>query len=257
MQASVTPGKYLPSLRAGRTVSDLHILARRTAVEKHMPSIRQAAGEADLFVLNGDIFDFRWSVRVGMHASIAAAEEWIHNLATDFPSCRFVYVLGNHDHIPLYMAMLERLSGSLGNLAWEEYIYRLGPKVFAHGDAFHGSGRSPELLRVRRAREHRQRGVVLNAMYDAFVGSGLHRAIPHLIPKRLFVRRVSRYLHAALGEGCDDVRDVYLGHLHKAFRDLEFGGMRFHNTGAAIDGVRLHILPFEFDLSELHAGGRP
>ena len=49
------------SSSSGYVVSDLHLLTRRTAAGSHRSRLTTAAAAADYFVLNGDIFDFRWS----------------------------------------------------------------------------------------------------------------------------------------------------------------------------------------------------
>ena len=44
-----------------RLVSDLHLFSRRSRAGDYLPAIHRAADEADLFVLAGDIFDYKWA----------------------------------------------------------------------------------------------------------------------------------------------------------------------------------------------------
>ena len=45
----------------GMAVSDLHLFAYRSAGEEYFNSLRPQLNATDILVLNGDIFDFRWS----------------------------------------------------------------------------------------------------------------------------------------------------------------------------------------------------
>ena len=42
-------------------VSDLHLFANRSNAHRYLEEIARAASRAEVFVLGGDIFDFRWS----------------------------------------------------------------------------------------------------------------------------------------------------------------------------------------------------
>ncbi len=42
-------------------LSDLHMFCRRSHWRERVPEIRRAAAACDLFVFNGDTFDFKWS----------------------------------------------------------------------------------------------------------------------------------------------------------------------------------------------------
>ena len=63
--------------RRGAVISDLHLLSNRTTLHRHIKEVEAELSNVDLFVLNGDIFDFEWSRHNGPEASIAAAIEWI------------------------------------------------------------------------------------------------------------------------------------------------------------------------------------
>ena len=47
--------------RRGIFTSDFHMFSDRSIVESILPNLEQAAGNADLIVLGGDIVDFKWS----------------------------------------------------------------------------------------------------------------------------------------------------------------------------------------------------
>ncbi len=238
--------------RRGRSLSDLHLLTRRSTAEQYLPAIEAAADDADLFVLNGDIFDFKWSTEVSVGASVERAEEWIRDLVDPRPSCHFVFLIGNHDNIDGYKALLRRLSGELPNLDWEEYFLHLGDKVFLHGDVVHRATTPEALDRKRRkfARPH-PKGPVANAMYDGLTRSRIHVGVTHIYPKKTYLRRVITYLHNVLPDHAGDLQHVYIGHLHDTFQDLVVDGLTFHSSGAAIDGLTLNIFEFDYDDDDL------
>lgn len=238
--------------RRGRSLSDLHLLTRRSTAQQYQPAIEAAADDADLFVLNGDIFDFKWSTEASVEDSVASAEEWIRDLVDPRSGCRFVFLIGNHDNIDSYKALLQRLSGELPNLDWEEYYLHLGDKVFLHGDVVHRAT-TPELLDRKRRKfaQPRPKGPVANAMYDGLTRSRIHVGVTHIYPKKIFLRRVISYLRNVLPDHLDDLQQVYIGHLHDTFADLELDGLTFHSSGAAIDGLTLNIFEFEYDDTEL------
>jgi len=234
-----------PHKRVGHVVSDLHLLTRRSTAREHMPAIHRAAAHSELFVLNGDIFDFKWSTHRGAAASVSAAVRWLRGLLDSAPGCQFVFVVGNHDCISPFLVALDGLSKEFSGFRWEPYAFREGDKLFLHGDVVNGFV-TPHALQAARERWARteQKGRFMHAVYSAVTTSRLHTVAPHLIPKRRCARRLVAYLRLALGDGFAEIRDVYFGHTHRPFTGYGFDGIRFHNTGAAVAGSRLRILKF-------------
>ncbi|MBC8372298.1 MAG: hypothetical protein ISS69_08100 [Phycisphaerae bacterium] len=60
--ASGDRGPYSTAMPTGYVISDLHMFARWSKPGKYLEQMHEAASGADFFVLNGDIFDFRWGV---------------------------------------------------------------------------------------------------------------------------------------------------------------------------------------------------
>ncbi|MFA6244267.1 MAG: metallophosphoesterase, partial [Candidatus Hydrogenedentales bacterium] len=83
--------------RVGYVVSDLHLFSRRSDYSVHERHIFQAAAKADVFVLNGDTFDFRWTTLPSIDLTVVAAIRWLRALTERFPNCYFHFILGNHD----------------------------------------------------------------------------------------------------------------------------------------------------------------
>lgn len=237
----------------GHTISDLHLLTNRSSAAKMMPSLHHAASEAGLFVLNGDIFDFQWSCYPDLEQSLQYVEDWIGDLVERHPRCQFVFITGNHDSLPAYEELLEDLSGRYGNLAWDPFYLKVAEKVFLHGDV-HNSP-TPETLAAYRSRWHGPpHRPWAHKAYFVFAWLRIPRLIHELTPAHRPVADVITYLKAELGPRFCDVQDVYYGHTHKPHSNFLCQGLRFHNTGATLHGVRSRIQTFLYDPADLGRG---
>jgi len=244
-------------LHRGYTTSDLHLLTNRSSAGRLMHRVHRAAEGADLFVLNGDIFDFQWSVYPDLGESLACAESWIDRLVARHPHCRFVFIMGNHDSLPAYGDLLDSMAERCSNLAWEPFHLKLGGKVFLHGDVG-SSSHSPEALAAYRQRWHGpRRRAWLHTAYLACTRLGIPRLIHECTPVKRYTADMVTYLKAEMGPGFAELRDVYFGHTHKPVSDYVWHGLRFHNTGAMIHGVRSRIQTFTYDPAELEAALEP
>ncbi|MBX3438851.1 MAG: hypothetical protein KF861_15270, partial [Planctomycetaceae bacterium] len=61
-------------------VSDLHLFANRSRADRYLEAIERAADAADLCILGGDIFDFRWSTLPSTEATVESAVAWLRAL---------------------------------------------------------------------------------------------------------------------------------------------------------------------------------
>jgi UDP-2,3-diacylglucosamine pyrophosphatase LpxH len=227
--------------------SDLHLFARRSEAPLYLAAMRHRAARAKLFVLGGDIFDFRWSTLASTRHTVEAAIEWLRELAGSHAKCHFHYLLGNHDYHRHFLSRLYCLELETPNLTCHPYFFRQGGAVFLHGDVA-DRRMTPVMLAAACSRwlEDRPRGRLRHRMYDVAVGAGLHRALPYLAhPKRLVARRILSYLRQ-IDQGPEHgVRNIYFGHIHRQMADYRYGGLAFHNGGAPIKGQRFRILEAE------------
>lgn len=233
---------------AGCFISDLHLMTARSNAARYIDTIRAAAARAEVFVFGGDVFDFHWA-RMPIDRAAEEAASWLRELAQTCPRCRFHYLLGNHDHHEAFIDRLIELDRDVPNLAWDHDCFRLGSKVFLHGDVL-GRGVTAESLVEHRARphHHRVREVWEHQVYDLAVFAGLHKPIPYFVhPTRVVVRKILRYLRQS-GQGPESgVRDVYFGHIHRVLSNYQYRGLRFHSGGASIRGLRFQIVEFDVD----------
>lgn len=241
--------------RAGRgrtriayVVSDLHLFSRRSDYTLHEKGIFEAASKADVFVLNGDTFDFRWTTLPSTELTVAAAIRWLRCLTERFPHCHFHFILGNHDNVKMFIDALKRLDVERSNLTWHPYYLRLGDKVFLHGDVSDRKMSHKTLIK-RRSRwldDDRPRHPIMHDLYDMALRINLHRAA-HLMrfPPRRVARRVKAYLEE-VGHGPDDgIRHVYFGHTHAAMSNFHYRDLVFHNTGSPMRGLEFNMLRVE------------
>jgi UDP-2,3-diacylglucosamine hydrolase len=239
-------------IQRGHTTSDLHLLTNRTSADRLMPALHCAASDAGLFVLNGDIFDFRWSVYPDLDESLGYVANWIADLVCCHPKCRFVFIMGNHDSLAEYGDLLDRLSEKYDNLSWEPYYLNLGSMIFLHGDVYNSHG--PGELAAYRQRWHGPpRQPWIHAAYLTFTKLGIARLVYECTPTRRCADDLVTYLKAELGPDFEDLRDVYYGHTHKPLSDYRWKGLRFHNSGATIHGVQSRIQTFTYDPVDLQA----
>jgi UDP-2,3-diacylglucosamine hydrolase len=231
----------------GLVVSDLHLFARRSRGAARFDSIRAQLGSAAVLVLNGDIFDFRWSILGSQDRTLPAAVNWLRNLANDFPDCRIHFVVGNHDCTSAFLGALDELAATLPRFQWHEYLLRLGPALFFHGDCAH---RRMDHRGLNRFREHWQRdwrwSPALATAYECVDHLGITRRVHEWhFPRRKTMERIAFYLDNACPGWREQTRDCFFGHTHLPFSNYEFDGIHFHNTGSAIHNLDFNPIVFE------------
>ena len=227
-------------------VSDLHLFANRSNAHRHLDAIARAASHAEVFVLGGDIFDFRWA-RLPTLKAVGRAVQWLSELTASCPGCHFHMVLGNHDYHQAFIDRLMTLESQTANLSWHRYYVRLGGSIFLHGDVADKEMDAPTLAAAREEwLDARRGGPLLSALYDVVILTRLHKPVPHLVfSKQIVVRRILKYLES-IGQGpASGVRNVYFGHTHTKLSNYHYRGLRFHNGGAPIKGLKFRIIEAE------------
>ncbi|HSH09771.1 MAG TPA: metallophosphoesterase [Oceanipulchritudo sp.] len=229
----------------GATISDLHLFSHHSRPERYFDRIDQAAQQAEVFILNGDIFDFKCSHHGVFSSSVVAAVHFIEALLDKHPDCRFHIILGNHDAVPPYMEALEDLATTHPNLEWHEFACVVDNRVFLHGDAIHAGSSNEAIRRFRSKLRRPANGHVLQRMAH----SAVHRShVPWIafkvFPKRILASRLLAYLRHENWLNGGGIEHVYFGHTHLAFEDFRYRGYTFHNCGSATHGARLRVVRF-------------
>ena len=238
------------------TISDLHLFCRRSRAEAHLEDLYQIVeADADVFVLNGDIFDFRWTTLPSIEATVPAALQWLRQLMQRAPRCDFHYVLGNHDCVRPFTRALDALALEEQRFQWHPHHLRLGHAVFLHGDVAHRPMDEAALAKLRRRwQNHPRRGPVMNHVWDAAFAVGVHKRIARrLSPVELVVPRIHHYIES-IGHGPETgTREVFFGHTHVPVNDFDYRGLRYHNCGATLRGMEFQPLHTELTVSSAEA----
>lgn len=220
--------------------SDLHVFCRRSEAAARMGVVDKAMDGADLCVLNGDIFDFRWTRFAGIEETVPHAIAWLEAFMARYEGRHFHYVLGNHDAVGPFLDAIESFAQRTPELTCHLFGVKLGQSVFLHGDVAHYEMSKAFFERVYRAkwRRDRKKGPVSNWLYDRGYDWGVHQlAHRAAFPPRLVAKRVTRYLREK-GLGSETgTTDVFLGHTHLALSNYGYEDLRFHNTGASMPGI--------------------
>lgn len=244
---------YHIHVKSGYVISDLHLFSRRTKAGHYMARLHRALSGGDFLVLNGDIFDFRWSTHGTTETGIRAAIDWLRTLVTEHPHCRFFYVMGNHDGLREFALELDRLSESTDNLRWHPTHIRIGSALFLHGDLPLRTGElAPDDRALHAGVTPNKR--FLNLCYDVIVALRVHRLASFLYAPRRYAGKVYASLRERNDALTDGLTDVYLGHSHLPFSDFSYGGLTFHNTGSTIRGLESNMLKVEPRHAEADAG---
>ncbi len=240
-------GNHTLPAQHGIVLSDLHLFSGRSEGVARMRSIHSLLHSVQTLVLNGDIFDFRWSTLRDPHASIAAAVEWLGALTEELSHCHIHFLLGNHDCCRKFTSELNQLAATQPRFHWYEYSLRLGSSLFLHGDCAHRPMNQRQLNEFRELwRGDWQRGGLLTAGYRWVDRLGITRRVHEWhFPRQKTVERIAFYLDSASAGWRQTIRDCYFGHTHLPFVNHEFNGVRFHNTGSAIRGMEFNPLRFE------------
>ena len=228
------------------------MFARWSSPGKYIEQMHQAAGEADFFVLNGDIFDLRWSVLPGVGATIDAAIDWLGKFAAAHPNCTIYYILGNHDAFEGLASRVDELSTRVENFQWRPAYLRMGSVLLTHGDLFWHQQRHPfeRTLAPTAFRITRMIGWVYHFVHTIQATRIFHALWP---PSRC-ARHIEQALASATDEMTNGITDVYCGHTHVAASDFVHNGVTFHNTGSGIRGLRCNMckisLPDQCEVSQ-------
>ncbi len=231
----------------GIFTSDFHMFSQRSAIDGLMAELDQAAEEAELIVLGGDIVDFKWSQLSDQQTTEAAALQWLRDFTDRHQGKQIVYVAGNHDCAPTYLDDLRELAKNSRDFEVYEYWYQHGDALFLHGDVVHTKPTQPQLEKRRsRWANHGKRGRFKTSLYDLVFLLRLPSLANLLInrPRRICAR-LTRYLSSIGLHPEGGIRRVFFGHTHGIVKDFEFAGLVFYNSGAPLKTLACEILRFE------------
>lgn len=222
---------------AGAVVSDLHIFAERSRIEEYDSIIISHAATSDFMVLDGDIFDFEWTMLASVESTVKHAVAWLESLVENHPACQFYYILGNHDSHPLFVRELQNIRKP--NFQWSENYFIIGDNLFIHGDV---RNLDPQLRRKDIKHPVQPRGRFLSRTYEVVLKSGVHNLAYFTHNRHVSVRVLYSKLKKSGLLDRHNIKHVYFGHTHFPFNDMRFRNITFHNTGTIVKGFKTNFI---------------
>lgn len=230
-------------MKTAYVISDLHLFAPWTKAQKAEKVINSVLTMSDYFILNGDIFDFRWSVHHSHDVSAKKAVEWLENVISVNVKCDVHYILGNHDYHEALLPHLELLQEKYSNFHVHETHFMLGENLFMHGDLVFHQKSSP-FKRLKYTHKNKQ-PAALRRLYDAAISKGAHKMLGYVYYKERCAREIEQRISKHAPDIRNKIRHIYFGHTHVAFSNYQFGDIVFHNTGALIKRLEWSIKKIE------------
>jgi len=235
--------------KRGLVISDLHLFSSRSNGFSLMDEIWNDLSKLDVLVLNGDIFDFRWSQLTSEEETINEALKWLQKVVEISDDIQIHYIIGNHDCIVDFTKSIKEFSNNYPHLEIHDTQLILDRLLFIHGDCTNWNMSGSDLLRFRdswsqKKMSPRSHLYLYNVMDKLGLSKGFHNCY---YPRSVTVKRVAHHLDTILPDWRNSIDDCYFGHTHLPFSDYSLEGVRFHNTGSGIRGMK--FLPLHFQIN--------
>ncbi len=225
-------------------VSDLHLFSDRSVASDYHSLIENVVANCDVFVLGGDIFDFKWSRLENLATSLASAKHWLSELIQSNRNCKFHFLMGNHDCSVLFEKTLEWLRLEHDNFDFNNDHLILADSLFLHGDVVDCGATVHELKKFRHVwanEEPKPKSEMHNCIYNWVVASQVHRPVAKWMNSQARVsRKIFRYM-SDVGMDRAAIDRVFYGHTHHQNR-FTVDGTEFRNGGAAIKGLAFEVV---------------
>jgi UDP-2,3-diacylglucosamine hydrolase len=237
----------------GLVVSDFHLFRRETSPEARLADIIARVQGKDFLVLNGDMFDFRWTGLPTVAETEDAALDWLKQLARCLEKVRILYVFGNNDCHTAYLGRLRRELAEFTLLQCFPAFAQIDDVFFCHGDIpvfFPFLSPYSRILR----RDIKRKSETYQACFETLIQPWLRALTRKIFTPRRSARNIRRAFRNHPVPFSTPIRRVYFGHIHVPFEDLTFGGLRFFNTGAHLPSCQNAWL--ELEVSRLDINGR-
>ncbi len=224
-------------VRHGVTLSDLHLFRERSRGEEALHQVRDVIRNADFIVLNGDIFDFRWSCFPTIAATEDAAVQWLRKFVEDLFPVTVFYILGNHDCHRGFRQRLANEPNLFNHGRWFSAFLRVGSALFLHGDLplFRPL---KNCLQRSESKHPRQAGALMRLWNTGVIYPLFGRLAPLVFPMKWSSRQVVRSVLRHGERFRHHVKDICFGHIHYPFTDVPVRRVRTHNTGSPLPGFQ-------------------
>lgn len=237
------------NVKGGVFVSDLHLFSPRSDACQIRKQLSLVTCHEQCIVLGGDIFDFRWSDKGGHLATLRAAHSWLYDLLESTGDTQIVFLPGNHDCHPEFLAQLSELADEVPRFTWFDHHVQIGDSLFLHGDILDARNNVRGLPAYRSKFHHATpQPRIAHRTYDMAVGMRIHKLVPRVRHHPLLtVQRLwSHIQHLPLSQQRKVAR-VYFGHTHVPIHGLRWKEIQFFNPGAALRHMNPQIHRFTFE----------
>lgn len=82
-------------------------------------------------------------------------------------------------------------------------------------------------------------------MYNLLIASQLHKIIVFIHKNEEIAPAILEYLRGEPPDLLEGVENIFFGHTHVPFKDFQYEGIAFHNSGSMIRGLESHVFQFE------------
>jgi len=205
--------------------------------------VNAAMQQADVIVLNGDIFELQYTRDVKKTA--ADSIEWLKKIMQTYPEKEIHFVLGNHEALDDFIAQAKALQSN--RFFFHDHAYQPNEKtVFFHGDeVMSGAYVERPIYNVKTAKASLV-GRTLNFR-------GERPAMP-IVEWRRGAEKLVPLLSSAITnlpevEHPEKIENIFIGHTHVPFIDHPCQGRWVTNTGALTNHARFAAVTFDMDMN--------
>ncbi len=223
----------------GIVVSDLHLFTRRSGLTSLVQALPRDNNGLQYLVLNGDIFDFRWSTFRDNKTTVMNAVTCLKDLLKKNSFHEVHYVVGNHDCHINFISELDKVENGTPSFFVHRYFMKMQDRLFLHGDCCNRLITHQQLMSQRQKWEQDARRPDWQARAYALADSISLTKLFHTIyfPKKVVARRALYYMKSLPGSLPEGIAQVYLGHSHIPFKNYPYQGYCFNNSGSGIRGM--------------------
>ncbi|MCP3929668.1 MAG: hypothetical protein GY705_11265 [Bacteroidetes bacterium] len=228
----------------GFVISDLHIFSKRSYAEDILNSMHEQIKNADFLVLNGDIFDFAWTILDSIDQTIHEAVNWLSNLTIQYPDCCIYYILGNHDSLEPFAKLLKNMTRQIKNITICDTHLVLGKHLFIHGD-LPLALKNPWVRKLQKTIP--KKTYFFHLCYEYAVKCNFHKLVYSYFSPKYCANRLCKILQKYPKDFLGTIEHIYFGHTHLPFHEYFHKNYFFHNTGASINGVSNNLIEVKYE----------
>jgi UDP-2,3-diacylglucosamine pyrophosphatase LpxH len=226
-----------PSKKQLLVISDLHLLSERSIFTLNLQPLYNIISNKNILVLNGDIFDLKWS--------IIKKEKVSEYINAFFKKCseladEVYFIYGNHESYTEQKILIENAVKNLDNVKTYEHYFIFNEHFFTHSDL--EIGKKP-------ARSFKPKMHYKNKTISKIYGFIIFLRIGNLVAKFFTANYCAPKLHSHNKSIIEqnNIKNVYFGHTHLPFNNYIYNEITFSNTGSAVKYMGFNPIIVEYE----------